>query len=251
MQKRDDRSDSILADIRTQRSKLAQLLAKLLAQKKEREIQLREQLSQMERRRTQVDDNNFWLVQYQCLMKSQPIEAQIRQFGIEDRVGRVLTDVYKEYQRIEDYLSLFSDLTFDRLNSLSDKQLLNLGIDDYELCKLIRDKLDEQSSPVGASASIPSAEEPTAPSGVPQTHDSAPEASASSTVSISITELTAQLSEVKLWCQTECVICFDQIVIHFQFKDILSNNLSFNLIYSAMWCSFLAVTCVPVSPVHI
>ena len=218
MQKRDDRSDIILTDIRTQRAKLAALLAKLLAQKRERELQLREQLSQMERRRTQVDDNDFWLVQYQCLLQRQPIEAQIRQFAIEDRIGRVLIVVHKEYDRITDYLSLFTELTFDRLNSMSDKQLLNLGIDDYELCKLIRDKLDEQSSPVGASASIPPAEAATAPLlEEPHSDYSVPEASASSLVSISITELSAQLSDVKLWRQTECVICFDLIVSHFLF----------------------------------
>ena len=218
MQKKDDRSDSILQDIRTQRSKLAQLLAKLLAQKKERETQLKEKLMQMEKRRTQVDDSDFWLVQYQCLLQRQPIDAQIRQFAIEDRIGKVLIEVHKEMERIADYLSLFTDMTFDRLNSMSDKGLLSLGIDDYELCKLIRDKLDEQSSPVGASGSSRYAMQsrPTAPEeGESHSDESIPEASASSPEFVSVIELTEQLSGVKLWRQTECVICFDQIVSHF------------------------------------
>ena len=166
MQKRDNRSDTILTDIRCQRAKLAQLLARLLKQKRQRELQLREQLHQMERRRMQVDDQDFWLVQYQCLLQRQPIDAQIRQFVIDEAIGRVLTAVQKVYERIADYLPLFGDMTFERLNAMRDKQLLGLGIDDYELCKLIRDKLDEHRDNMTGAASSSHSEDhtPTAPS---------------------------------------------------------------------------------------
>jgi hypothetical protein len=208
MQRKDDKLDSILNDIRIQRAKLAFLLSKLLTEKKERELHLREQLRKMEQRRNQIQDDNFWLVQYQYLLEQQPIETQIQQFGIEDRVGIVLIAVHKDNERIIKYLPLFTQMTFDRLNSMGDKELLHFGIDDYDLCKVIRDKIDEQCS--GTASALPQTISPSAPTQLQLPLSEEPSTS-SATI---IYEQNESFCDIKLWCQTECVICFDQSVSH-------------------------------------
>jgi E3 ubiquitin-protein ligase LRSAM1 len=206
MQRKDDKLDSILNDIRIQRAKLAFLLSRLLTEKKERELHLREQLRKMEQRRNQIQDENFWLVQYQYLLEQQPIETQIQQFAIEGRVAIVLLAVHKDNERIVKYLPLFTQITFDRLNSMGDKELLNFGIDDYELCKVIRDKIDEQCS--DTASALPQTPRPSAP-----TQLQLPVVEEQSTSSATIVyEQNESFCDIKLWCQTECVICFDQSV---------------------------------------
>ncbi|XP_054156557.1 E3 ubiquitin-protein ligase LRSAM1-like [Oppia nitens] len=236
MAKKDDRLDTILTDIGQQRRQLAAVLAKLLAQKRARDQQLRDRVLEIERRRFEstttgvseatasaaANDQEFWLRQYQCLMERQPFSVQMKQLnigGCDDRLVQLLTTVHSDCDRIGDFVTLFADITYDRLYGMSAEDILALGVNDYDLCQLIRDKLDE----LGISCTTGAADMATGQPSAPVVDDllsaselliepTAPTESDLTVGTVGADKTLSsigQLANVKIWRQTECVICFE------------------------------------------
>ena len=165
-ERRDVRNDQLLIDLVSHRTRLAQLLASLLEVKRQREKQLINILEkELSKRFYKVDasnTNDSWLHEFQRLLSKEPFEVQVSEYGIDVRIGNILTELYNDLGsgltlnnnnlrasnhfntsgtmlqgKLVYYLGHFVDMTLDRLCICSPEDLLKLKIDDYELCQLI------------------------------------------------------------------------------------------------------------------
>lgn len=97
LQRKDDKLGEILDDIAQQRARLASLLARLLAEKETRERELHNYLNDMEARRREIEDDDFWLVQYQRLMEQTSVESQVSFISLNSKSSFGIWHLLKTY----------------------------------------------------------------------------------------------------------------------------------------------------------
>lgn len=206
------------------RAALAQLLTDLLEAKEEREKELQNRLLEMERKR--LDEvKDFWFIQYQKLLDRKPAELIDAELKMDPLVRAVVIDA-----GASDYLTFFAKkaVTWPQLLAMTVKDLKKIGILDEEVCLAILNKAREYflSSKLGIEGErwIPETPKivraPETPENIPS--PTAPSLSGESEGSEEIIEATSEEdihpsapplspdSEVKLFCQTECVVCLEQ-----------------------------------------
>lgn len=181
MQKKLLSSESRLNEIEKQREQLANLLYELNMQKVQRERQLREQIKQMEKSE-QRDEENFWLIQYQILLESQPISVQMDLLGFDSKVKNILLNISKKNPDIplSRYLQNLAQISYEQLQTISARDLYEFGINDHELCKQIYNQINESKD----------------------------DASTTKDKDIDVPKTVAV--DIRLWCQWECVVCLDE-----------------------------------------
>lgn len=196
--------ETTINDVSEQRTALAGLLAELLHEKEKRERELSVRLMQIQKLQDGEDDyEHFWLVQYQRLLKRQPLEDQLE--GLNLTKDELLKNVLMSCgERIEPFLHVFVSnniFDFDVLAEKTTKELLGLGLDDYELANEIVDNVRSITSSALASAH-PSA---------PAEEESGDEAS-DSLEEHAVKAASAPEAPLDIFCQIECVVCMDSKV---------------------------------------
>lgn len=183
MQKKLLSSESRLNEIEKQREQLANLLYELNMQKVQREKQLHLQIKQMEESE-QRDEENFWLIQYQILLESQPIFVQMDLLGFDSKVKNILLNISKKNPDIplSRYLQNLAQISYEQLQTFSARDLYESGINDHELCKQIYNQINEPKDDVST------------------TKDKDKDIDVPKTVAV----------DIRLWCQWECVVCLDE-----------------------------------------
>lgn len=205
--KKDMKANCNMMMIAEQRTALAELLSTLLSQRKSREEHLKMRLKEMEDQRAE-EIKDYWLIQYQKLMDKKPQEIIDLELAMDAALHQVLIDV-----GAEQYVTQFAmaQLTVEQVAFLSMEELYDLGIANRTLQKAIlrasklaaaQNSYDNEETCAYKLLTPTSPTEPTAPS--PDVSPSAPQISP-----VSGTDITL-LADVKIWHQTECVICLDK-----------------------------------------
>lgn len=224
-ERKDTRNDLLLADLMAQRTRLAQLLASLLDVKRHREKQLMETLEKELAKRFAPNNDETagsWLEEFQRLLSKESFEVQVRSYGIDARIADVLLGLYRELEdeheyaqgtmlqgKLGYYLGHFVDLSLSQLCACSPNDLIQLHIEDLELCQLIVNKfaryrqlIEESGTVDGAkladTSAVPSEQEETAEPRIEKSTQPSTEASRD--------------GGDKFWCEAECVICLDSTV---------------------------------------
>lgn len=183
--------ESRISDVKEQRTRLANLLASLISEKERREQELRARLIELQNfAENEYEDDNFWLVQYQKLLHHQPIDEQLVQLGLDRDKDLQAVLLSVDAERLEPFLFIFvsNNLTFEGLKNMNEKDLLKLGMEDYELAKDIVDIVKKQSN-----LCIPSA----------------PAEETESESSSSNSTLEASAPPMNIFCEMECVVCMN------------------------------------------
>ncbi|KAG8200417.1 hypothetical protein JTE90_000502 [Oedothorax gibbosus] len=217
LKKKDLKISSELNVLADHRIALASLLSDLLTAKEQRELELKDRLVQMELKREE-ESEDYWLIQYQKLLDRKPKGILAAELGIDSDVKTVLLDV-----PAVEFLPLFASkrITFSNLLRFKVKDLKKMGILDNAVCEAILDKAQEHYKMLKLGAEkypipqISDAPEPSAPPKSESFEDSLEnmterisDASRSPDEEPTAPPISPE-TETKLWCQTECVICFD------------------------------------------
>lgn len=245
-ERKDTRNDLLLADLMAQRTRLAQLLTSLLEVKRHREKQLMETLEKELAKRFAPNNDETagsWLEEFQRLLSKESFEVQVRCYGIDARIADILLGLYRELDdeheyahgtmlqgKLGYYLGHFVDLSLTQLCGCSPNDLIQLHIDDLELCQLIVNKFARYRQLIEEGSTVDAAKLADTSSGL-----SAPSEEEETTEPI-IEQLTQPLTEVsrdggdKFWCEAECVICLDSTVsgrsfFIFQSLNVLMSSL--------------------------
>jgi hypothetical protein len=192
------RLETMINDVSTQRTALAGLLSELMRAKEKRERELDARLAQIQKLRDGEDEDDlFWLVQYQRLLRRQPLEDQLQGLNL-TRDARLKTVLMScDNERVELFLHVFVSnniFDIDQLADKSEKDLLNLGIEDYELASDIVDNVRRVMCM--AMPSAPSAKEDEL-----ENSDEEPAMAASAPEDEDV--------PLDIFCQIECVVCLD------------------------------------------
>ncbi|XP_008823250.1 E3 ubiquitin-protein ligase LRSAM1 [Nannospalax galili] len=182
--------------ISEQRWALSNLLQQLLKEKKQREEELCDILTELEAK-SETKQENYWLIQYQRLLNQKPLSLKLQEEGMERQLVALLVELSAEH-----YLPIFAHhrISLDMLNRMSPGDLAKVGILEaglqHEILRRARDLLDV--SPVRPEMKPPkdevlrALEPPTASQEPPESvRPSAPPA-----------ELEVQTSE--------CVVCLER-----------------------------------------
>ncbi|XP_006892600.1 PREDICTED: E3 ubiquitin-protein ligase LRSAM1 isoform X2 [Elephantulus edwardii] len=180
-----------------QRWALSNLLQQLLKEKKQREEELQDILSELEAK-SETKQENYWLIQYQRLLNQKPLSLKLQEEGMERQLVALLVELSAEH-----YLPIFAHhrISLDMLSRMSPGDLAKVGILEvglqHEILRRVQELLDttriQSGLPKPPKGEVPEAPElPTAPQEpLEPVRPSAPPA-----------ELEAQTSE--------CVVCLER-----------------------------------------
>ncbi|XP_047379829.1 E3 ubiquitin-protein ligase LRSAM1 isoform X2 [Sciurus carolinensis] len=179
-----------------QRWALSSLLQQLLKEKKQREEELREILTELEAK-SETKRENYWLIQYQRLLNQKPLSLKLQEEGMERQLVALLVELSAEH-----YLPIFAHhrISLDMLSHMSPGDLAKMGVSEaglqHEILRRVQELLavariqPELKPPKGEV--LEALESPTLPQEPPEpVRPSAPPA-----------ELEPQASE--------CVVCLER-----------------------------------------
>lgn len=155
-----------------------------------REKQLQDQLKAIEAHRRQ-EINDFWLIQYQKLLDRKPQDICDLDEKLDLRIRDVLLLANASH-----YATLFASKNVDWENfiELEWKDFRSLGINSDSIVQML---LSAREQYLG--------EHPTVKPSAPSPDQSPVKEKAAADANFSI----LQVPELKLWCSSECVICFE------------------------------------------
>lgn len=143
-------NSAIREDLLEQRTKLAQLLATLLDDKRQREKLWKESLESEFSKHIQVTSDAEALEQYQTFLDKEPFEIQVKHYAIDFRAANILLDLYRKLDdeasfpeghslqhKLAYYLPCFIEVTGEKLLRLTAVDLMNSSILDYRLCQVL------------------------------------------------------------------------------------------------------------------
>nr|XP_045017099.1 E3 ubiquitin-protein ligase LRSAM1 isoform X2 [Jaculus jaculus] len=125
-----------------QRWALTTLLQQLLKEKKQREEELRDILTELEAK-SETKQENYWLIQYQRLLNQKPLSLRLQEEGMEHRLVGLLVELSAEH-----YLPIFAHhrISLDMLSRMSPEDLAKVGVSEaglqHEILRRARDLLD-------------------------------------------------------------------------------------------------------------
>lgn len=189
--RRDFKVISELEVLSLHRTELALLLAQLLDDKALREKELQKQIKEMEIRR-QEEMNDFWLVQYQRLLDRKPQGVHVMEEQLDSRISDVLESTGTWH-----YAALFASkgLTWEIFSAMNRDDFKKIGVSSDTVIEALIAAITF-SSPECTSGKDT---QPSAPF---------PEESPA-TLETAETAASIEAIELRLWCSSECVVCFD------------------------------------------
>ncbi|KAK5851597.1 hypothetical protein PBY51_023140 [Eleginops maclovinus] len=147
-----------------QRTTLSDLLQQLLKQKEQREQELRQVLAEMERK-SESNQQNYWMIQYQRLLDAKPLSLRMQEAGVEKELVNLLCKLSAQH-----YLPIMAHhrVTTEALRHMNASDLKKLGINEMGIQKALLNWAREHH-PEGACKAVQLEEEeavvaPTAPS---------------------------------------------------------------------------------------
>lgn len=190
LKKRDFKVMSDLDVLSKHRVELAYLLSQLLDEKATREKQLQDQLKAIEAHRRQ-EMNDFWLIQYQKLLDRKPQDICDMDEKLDPRIRDVLLLANASH-----YATLFAskNLDWEHFIELEWKDFRSLGINSDTVVQMMLSAREQYLS-----------ECPTVKPSAPSPDQSPLDEKAAAVGDFSI----LQVPELRLWCSSECVICFE------------------------------------------
>uniref|UniRef100_A0A671V2C8 Leucine rich repeat and sterile alpha motif containing 1 n=1 Tax=Sparus aurata TaxID=8175 RepID=A0A671V2C8_SPAAU len=129
-----------------QRTALSDLLQQLLKQRDQREQELRQVLAEMERK-SESNQQNYWMIQYQRLLDAKPLSLRMQEAGVEKELVNLLCKLSAQH-----YLPILAHhrVTTEALRHMNSSDLKKLGISEVgiqkALLKWARDYLPEGTS---------------------------------------------------------------------------------------------------------
>uniref|UniRef100_A0A8D2CW79 E3 ubiquitin-protein ligase LRSAM1 n=1 Tax=Sciurus vulgaris TaxID=55149 RepID=A0A8D2CW79_SCIVU len=122
-----------------QRWALSSLLQQLLKEKKQREEELREILTELEAK-SETKRENYWLIQYQRLLNQKPLSLKLQEEGMERQLVALLVELSAEH-----YLPIFAHhrISLDMLSHMSPRDLAKMGVSEAGLQHKILRRVQE------------------------------------------------------------------------------------------------------------
>ncbi|XP_070298747.1 E3 ubiquitin-protein ligase LRSAM1 isoform X2 [Salvelinus sp. IW2-2015] len=186
-----------------QRSALSDLLQQLLKEKDQREVELRQVLQEMELK-SDSNQQNYWLIQYQRLLDAKPLLLRMQEVGVESDLVSLLCKLSAQH-----YLPIMAHhrVTSEALRHMTTKDLRKLGINEMGIQKALLNWAREQPTAPseGACKADPQVEEAVqSPSSLP----SAPGETPTSTPPLTPVNPSAP-SLIDGPGSSECVVCME------------------------------------------
>ncbi|XP_060056170.1 E3 ubiquitin-protein ligase LRSAM1 isoform X3 [Erinaceus europaeus] len=125
-----------------QRWALSSLLQQLLKEKKQREEELREILTELEAK-SETKQENYWLIQYQRLLNQKPLSLKLQEEGMERPLAALLVELSAEH-----YLPIFAHhrISLDTLSRMNPSDLAKVGVSEaglqHEILRRVQELLD-------------------------------------------------------------------------------------------------------------
>ncbi|KAM6901174.1 E3 ubiquitin-protein ligase LRSAM1 isoform 2-T2 [Lycodopsis pacificus] len=149
-----------------QRTALSDLLQQLLKQRDQREQELRQVLAEMERK-SESNQQNYWMIQYQRLLDAKPLSLRMQEAGVEKELVNLICKLSAQH-----YLPILAHhrVTTEALRHMTTSDLKKIGINEIGIqTALLNWAL--QRYPEGACKAVQQDQEaevvPTAPSPSP------------------------------------------------------------------------------------
>ncbi|NXN90957.1 LRSM1 ligase, partial [Rhinopomastus cyanomelas] len=153
--------------ITEQRQALGYLLQQLLKEKKQREEELRQILVEMEAK-SETKQENYWLIQYQRLLKQKPLSLKLQEEGLEQQLVTLLMEL-----SAEQYVPVFAHhrISLQVLSTMTASDLEKIGVTEAGLQRAILQRAHEILAVAKTipellrtvDAEVPAATEPSAP----------------------------------------------------------------------------------------
>lgn len=190
LKKRDFKVMSDLNVLSNHRVELASLLSQLLDEKAAREKQLQDQLKTIETYRRQ-EMNDFWLIQYQKLLDRKPQDICYLDEQLDSRIRDILLLANASH-----YATLFAskNVDWEDFVQLEWKDFRSLGINSDTVIQMLLSAKEQYLDENPAA-------KPSAPPPEQSPLDEKVAADAGSSM--------LQVRNLRLWCSSECVICFE------------------------------------------
>ncbi|KAL0965115.1 hypothetical protein UPYG_G00276990 [Umbra pygmaea] len=198
-------SENLQEVLSEQRSALSDLLQQLLKQKDQREVELRQVLTEMELK-SDSNQQNYWMIQYQRLLDAKPLTLRMQEAGVEPDLVSLLWKLSAQH-----YLPILAHhrVTSQALRLMTSQDLSKLGISEIGVQKTLLNWAKEQpmALPEGACKADPQEEEAfPAPSPLP----SAPIQTPIQTPTPPLTPVTPSApSPLDAASGSECVVCME------------------------------------------
>lgn len=165
-------TEALQEAVAEQRWVLSALLQQLLKEKKQREEELRDLLTELEAK-SETKQENYWLIQYQRLLNQKPLSLRLQEEAMERQLVALLAELSAEH-----YLPIFAHhcVSLDMLSRMSPRDLAELGVSEaglqHEILRRARELHDAASAQPElkpAKGETPGAlEPPAAPSAPPE-----------------------------------------------------------------------------------
>ncbi|XP_073334221.1 E3 ubiquitin-protein ligase LRSAM1 [Pagrus major] len=192
-----------------QRTALSDLLQQLLKQRDQREQELRQVLAEMERK-SESNQQNYWMIQYQRLLDAKPLSLRMQEAGVEKELVNLLCKLSGQH-----YLPILAHhrVTTEALRHMNSSDLKKLGINEVGIQKALL-KWARDYYPEGACKAPQQDEEaevaPTAPSPSPPFLSNTSAFQMPSTPPTPGTPVTPSApSPVEGPGSSECVVCME------------------------------------------
>ncbi|XP_022600250.1 E3 ubiquitin-protein ligase LRSAM1 isoform X2 [Seriola dumerili] len=156
-----------------QRTALSDLLQQLLKQRDQREQELRQILAEIERK-SESNQQNYWMIQYQRLLDAKPVSLRVQEADIEKELVSLLCKLSAQH-----YLPILAHhrVTAEALRHMTSSDLKKLGINEVGIQRTLLAWAQEHQ-PQGACEAVqqeeaaevtPSAPPPSSPPFLPST----------------------------------------------------------------------------------
>ncbi|CAN9504751.1 unnamed protein product [Ophioblennius macclurei] len=146
-----------------QRTTLGDLLQQLLKQRDQREQELRQVLVEIERK-SESNQQNYWMIQYQRLLDAKPLSLRMQEAGVEKELVNLLCKLSAQH-----YLPILAHhrVTTEALRHMTSSDLKKLGINEVGIQKALlnwaRERLPEAGAWKDADQVAPAEVVPSAP----------------------------------------------------------------------------------------
>ncbi|XP_038638560.1 E3 ubiquitin-protein ligase LRSAM1 isoform X3 [Scyliorhinus canicula] len=196
LDRRESDTENLQGTLMQERQTLSDLLQQLLKEKKQREKELRDLLTELEMKH-ETNQENYWLIQYQRLMDQKPLSLRAREEGVE----KALVDLLAELSA-DQYLPLFAhhQVTLKMLPYMTVEDLRQIGVKESRLQRAILRRVqeglpeeDRRFSPTKEAAADMGEAQPSAP---------AESEAGPSSPAVPVSE--------DVLVQSECVVCLER-----------------------------------------
>ncbi|NXI47767.1 LRSM1 ligase, partial [Galbula dea] len=160
-------TETLQGVIAEQRRALGSLLQQLLKEKKRREEELQQILLEMEAK-SETQQENYWLIQYQRLLNQKPLSLKLQEEGMEQQLVNLLMEL-----SAEQYVPVFAHhrISLQALSTMTASDLEKIGVMEAGLQRAILKRAQEILAVAKTipellrtvDAEVPAAPEPSAP----------------------------------------------------------------------------------------